>query len=159
MADAQPVLALLSPHQPSLLMLAMLAVAPITWRSTGPPERASALTLGGVAVLDLATWWLTGGSALLHAMADSLALGWMVPVALRANRFYPAMIAAALLVAATAQWLFVLGLVELALPVELLAGGAHLVALFTYLCGWQSHRYLIAKSGQRPAWRHQRPFR
>lgn len=159
MAGAHPPLALLSPHQPSLLMLAMLAVAPLTWRSTGPPERASALTLGGVAGLDLATWWLADGSALLHALTASLALSWMVPVALRANRFYPAVIAAALLVSATAQWLFVLGQVEQALPVELLAGSARLVALLTYLCGWQSHRNFVARSGQRRAWREQIPFR
>ncbi len=149
----------LSPHQPSLVLLAMVVVAPLTWRTTGPPERACALTLGGVATLDFACWWLTDSSTMFHALADTLALSWMVPVALRANRFYPAVIAATLLIAATAQWLFVARLVNQAEAVQLLTGFAHLVALLAYLCGWLLHRKIIAGPGNRAAWRDQIPYR
>jgi len=139
-------------------MAMMLAVGPLTWRTTGPPERASALILGGVAVLGLLSWWQFGGSALLHAIIGSLALAWMIPVALRANRFYTSIIAAALLVAATGQWLLAAGLVDQALTVGLLAGLAYLIALLTYFIGWQRHRRIVGKTGQRPAWRDQIPF-
>jgi len=152
---AHSLLAALSPHQPTFVALAMLAVIPLTWRTTGPPERATALTLGGVAVLDLAAWWFGNGAPLLHAMADSLALGWMVPVALRANRFYPAVVSAALLIAVAIEWLDLLGLVQQASSTEMLVGIAHLLALVVYLLGWTGHRSIIASSGRRPAWRDQ----
>jgi hypothetical protein len=157
MTTAQLLLVQLSPHQPNLVLLAMVLVAPITWRTTGPPERASALTISGVAVLDFLCWWLADGFMPAHALVDSLALSWMIPVALRANRLYPAVIAAALLIAAAAQWLLVLRLNDQPPAVSLIAGLAHLVALIAYLCGWHFHRRSSAKPGERPAWRDQMP--
>ncbi|MFO1256450.1 MAG: hypothetical protein U1E37_12405 [Sphingomonadaceae bacterium] len=71
-------------------------------------------------------------------------------MALRANRVYPAAIAASLLIAASCQWFQLLGLVHPGGAADLLVGTAHLLALASYLGGWASQ---WAGSVRRAAWR------
>ncbi|MBA4162650.1 MAG: hypothetical protein C0515_11360 [Novosphingobium sp.] len=140
-------------HQSGLLAVFLLYGLPLSWRSAGPPERAALLTLTGIAAMDLLVLLYANGSALLHLVADGLALSWMLPVALRANRFYPAVIAAALLVAVLAQLLNLLGLTRDAGSVTFLVNGLHLLAVLALLGGSLVHRRIVAEGARRPAWR------
>lgn len=141
-------------HQTGLLALLVLAGLPLFWRGGGPPERASILALVGLAIMDLLVWYLGGGSALLHCAADAVALSWILPVALRANRFYPAVIAAALLVAVLTQLLHLLGPARDATSALLLVNGLHLLAVLALLGGSLIHRLVVAGGSKRPAWRN-----
>lgn len=141
-------------HQTGLIAIALLAGLPLPWRSAGPPERAAILTLIGLAAMDLLVWRFGSGSVLLHTAADGLALSWMLPVALRANRFYPAVIAAALMVAVLTQLLLLLGLARDAATVALLVNALHLLAVLAFLSGATVHRRILASGVNRPAWRN-----
>lgn len=142
----------LTSHQAGLLAVLLLFGLPLSWRSAAPPERAAILTLTGLAAMDLLVWLYGNGSALLHFVADGLALSWMLPVALRANRFYPAVIAAALLVAVLAQLLGLLGLVREAGSVTFLVNCLHLTAVLAFVCGGAVQRQMLAEGISRPAW-------
>jgi hypothetical protein len=148
---------LLSPHQPSLAVLATLVAVPLTWRPSAAPERACALSLGAIAMFDLLIWSLSAGSLWQHALADSIVLSWVVPVALRANRMSPAAIAAALLIAAACQWLRLLSLTPPGPTVDLVVGVAHVLAVCAYLVGWTHQQRLTHRSGSTPAWLDQLP--
>jgi hypothetical protein len=141
-------------HQTGLVAIALLAGLPLPWRSAGPPERAAILTLVGLAAMDLLIWRFGNSSALLHTAADGLALSWILPVALRANRFYPAVIAAALLVAVLAQVLNLLGPARDAETVAILVNALHLLAILAFLGGATVHRRMLTRGVNRPAWRN-----
>lgn len=141
-------------HQTGLLAVLLLFGVPLSWRSAGPPERAALLTLIGLAAMDLLVWLFGNGSALLHFFADGLALSWMLPVALRANRFYPAVIAAALLVAVLAQLLNLLGMARDPRSVTLLVNLLHAITVLALLGGSLAHRRKLIERVNRPAWRN-----
>lgn len=147
-------LAALSSHQTGLIAVLLLFGLPLSWRSAGPPERAAILTLVGLAIMDLLIWRFAGGSSLLHLAADGIALSWVLPVALRANRFYPAVIAAALLVAVLTQLLSLLGLTGNAGTVAILVNTLHLLAVLAFIGGALVHRRIVAGGANRPAWRN-----
>jgi hypothetical protein len=148
-------LAELASHQTGLFAVLLLLGLPLSWRSAGPPERAAILTLVGLAAMDLLVWRFGSGSALLHFAADAMALSWMLPVALRAYRFYPAVITAALLVVVLTQLLSLLGLVRDAGTVAILVNALHLLAVLAFLSGASFHRRMQARGVSRPAWRNQ----
>lgn len=142
----------LASHQTGLLAVLLLFGLPLSWRSAAPPERAAILILTGLAAMDSLVWLYGNGSALLHFVADGLALSWMLPVALRANRFYPAVIAAALLVAVLAQLLGLLGLASATATITLLVNCLHFTAVLTFVCGGAVQRQMLAGGINRPAW-------
>lgn len=145
----------LAAHQFGLVTLLFLFGLPLAWRSAGPPERASILALTGLACMDLLAWIWGGGAPLLHLAADAIALSWMVSVALRANRFYPAVIAAALLVAVLVQLLQQAGLARGQLAIAALINAMHLAAALAFLAGVLVQRHLLVRRAERPAWRDQ----
>jgi hypothetical protein len=147
-------LADLPTHQTGLLAVLLLFGLPLSWRNAGPPERAAILTLVGLAAMDLLVWRFGNGSALLHIAADGLALSWMLPVALRANRFYPAAIAAALLVAVLTQLHYLLGLAPDGRTVAFLVNALHLLAVLAFVGGAIVQRRMLADGVSRPAWRN-----
>jgi hypothetical protein len=140
-------------HLIGMTAFLLLLGLPLSWRSSGPPERATILTLIGLAIMDLLIWLYSSGSALLHFAADGLALSWILSVALRANRVYPAVIAAILLVAVLAQLLGLLGLARSGGTLTFLANGLHFMAILAYLTGATIHRRMLARGVNRPAWR------
>lgn len=147
-------LADLPTHQTGLLVVLLLFGLPVSWRNAAPPERAAILTLIGLAAMDLLVWRFGSSSALLHAAADGLALSWILPVALRANRFYPAVIAAALLVAVLTQLLNLRGLAPDAGTVAFLVNALHFLAVVAFLGGAIIQRRMLAEGVSRPAWRN-----
>lgn len=144
-------------HLAGLLALTLLFGFPLAWRDAGPPERAAILTLVALAVMDVLIWYFAKGSALLHLSADALALSWLLPVALRANRFYPSVIVAALLVAVMAQILNFLVPAANAGTVEILVNALHLFAVLVYLCSAMNQRRMQSLGINRPAWRNRLP--
>jgi hypothetical protein len=155
MPDIAQNLAELASHQTALFAVLLLFGLPLSWRSAGPPERAAILTLVAVAAMDLLVWRFGSGSALLHFAADGLALSWMLPVALRANRFYPAVIVATLLVAVLIQLLSLMGLARDDGTVAILVNALHLLAVLVSLSGVSFHRRMQARGVSRQAWRNQ----
>ena len=148
-------LTLLGWHSPGLITLLLVFGLPLGWRNAGPPEKAGILILGSIALLDLAAWAVMGGALLAHTLIDSLALAWLVPLALKANRHYPALLAAGFLVAASTQWLALTGLATLPRATALIVESGHFVAALAFLLGWLRHRKGPPGTDQRPPWRDQ----
>lgn len=151
------VLTAFSFHRPSVAMPVLIGAVPFAWRPAGPPERAAILSLSGMIVIGLALS-LFDWAAAFQSAADILALSWMVPVALRANRVYPAVISASLLIAVLVQLLALMPTGLNPVAIEMVIASAHLTAIVSLGCGILFHRRRSARAGPIPAWRDQLHF-